>query len=100
MLTAVRRTQILHLARRSLFQTQSCSNSSSPAKTSESARENSNTDSEAEEMARAVTAAGKKAELSTIEDYRIDMEPFAKNLFAGKFDKQILTYPDILNNDR
>lgn len=31
---------------------------------------------------------------------KVKKEPFVKNLFLGKFDKSMLVYPEVLNNDR
>jgi len=52
------------------------------------------------ETVRAMAESSKTRELSNIDDSRIEMEPFAKNLFLGKFNTTILSYPDVLENDR
>lgn len=38
--------------------------------------------------------------LSSIDENRREMKPFVKELFCGRFDDTILSYPDVLNNDR
>ncbi|MCL4132647.1 UNVERIFIED_CONTAM: hypothetical protein GTU68_037315, partial [Idotea baltica] len=42
----------------------------------------------------------KKAEVSEAAKKKPQKPPFAKNLFLGKFDRDILTYPEVLNRDR
>ena len=44
------------------------------------------------------TAESRK--LSTIDEFREDMNPFVKDLFCGKFNTLVLSYPDVLTNDR
>jgi hypothetical protein len=38
--------------------------------------------------------------LSTIDEYRVPMKPFLKEVFSGRFNSIVLSYPDVLNNDR
>ena len=56
--------------------------------------------SQVRETVRAMTESARAKQLSSIEDSRIDMEPFGKNIFLGQFDLTVLSYPDVLENDR
>jgi hypothetical protein len=44
------------------------------------------------------SAESRSAELSTVK--KKQKFPFAKNLFLGKFDHDVLTYPEILDKER
>jgi len=44
--------------------------------------------------------AAKMTALSDVEESRIEIEPFVRNLFIGRFDTTVLSYPDVLENDR
>ena len=46
-----------------------------------------------EEMADAVT-------LADLDQFREPMDPFMKEMFAGKFNKIVFSYPNVLTNDR
>ena len=39
-------------------------------------------------------------QLTSIEDFREDMKPFLKEIFCGNFDTLVMSYPDVLPNDR
>ena len=39
-------------------------------------------------------------QLTSIEEFREDMAPFLKEMFCGNFNKLVMSYPDILPNDR
>ena len=42
-----------------------------------------------------------KAEsLTSLEQFREDMKPFMKEMFCGKFNDKVFSYPDVLTNDR
>lgn len=44
--------------------------------------------------------ASSSRKLANLDEFRKEMKPFLKELFAGKFDKIVLSYPDVLSNDR
>jgi hypothetical protein len=44
------------------------------------------------------SAESRSAELSTVK--KKQKFPFAKNLFLGKFDHDVLTYPEVLDKER
>ena len=39
-------------------------------------------------------------QLTSIEDFREDMKPFLKEVFCGNFNTLVMSYPDVLPNDR
>ena len=41
-----------------------------------------------------------KSRLASIDEFRVEMAPFLKELFCGKFNTIVLSYPDVLTNDR
>ena len=46
------------------------------------------------------TDAKPPAVLSNIDDHRVDFPPFARDLFIGVFNHVVLSYPDVMENDR
>ncbi len=44
--------------------------------------------------------AAEKRTLASLDEFRVPMKPFLKELFSGNFEKIILSYPDVLDNDR
>jgi len=41
-----------------------------------------------------------KSKLTSIDEFRVEMAPFLKELFCGRFNTIVLSYPDTLTNDR
>ena len=41
-----------------------------------------------------------KSKLTSIDEFRVEMAPFLKELFCGRFNTIVLSYPDVLTNDR
>lgn len=56
--------------------------------------------SENTEAANDIEAFASETRLSSIDEFRRDMKPFMKELFCGRFDKLVLSYADVLKNDR
>ncbi|TRY64270.1 hypothetical protein TCAL_00457 [Tigriopus californicus] len=53
-----------------------------------------------ERLAEDVRSLQENQALSTIDEFRLDIRPFAKDFFVGKFNPLVMSYPDVLPNDR
>ncbi len=53
-----------------------------------------------ESMIKSVEDTHKNINLSSIDQHRQPMAPFMKEMFCGRYEPLVLSYPDVLNNDR
>lgn len=84
------------LAQRTL----SCRLYSGSELTSTTSSSSSSEKSKLERLAEDVRSLQENRALSSMDEFRLDIRPFAKDFFVGKFNPLVMSYPDVLPNDR